>query len=81
MIETKQEELHRLRHALQKAQSMVRMVRAKTTIYPGVEISIRGHTIAIDRDTGPATVTLVGDRIEILAYQEREFSSEEEVDE
>lgn len=67
--------------AIQKAQEMKRMVRARKSILPGVEITILGHSFVPKTPTGPVTVFSTTEGIEQAAYEQRTFEGEEEIDE
>ena len=51
----------------------IRTVRARKQIWPGVEISIFGHTFLPENPIGPSTIILANDEIKVLPYKERFF--------
>ncbi len=77
-IEEKKSQRQQLEEQHKHSNECVRMVRARKTICPGTIITILGHSTEIKVPTGPATVLLAGDEVEILPYQEREFEAEAE---
>ncbi len=80
LFTTKEAERDEKETELRKATEKLRTVRVRKTIYPGTEFDILGHTRDIKTPTGPATVMLVGDTIEIKPYQDRIFEDEDEIE-
>lgn len=79
LLAAKQQQLLLAGEELQRANTRVRMVRARQQIYPGAEITILEHTFAPASPTGPATLVVSGGGIALLPYQERIFEDEDEV--
>ncbi|RJP24142.1 MAG: DUF342 domain-containing protein [Candidatus Omnitrophota bacterium] len=80
ILAQKEERLDKTRQEMESSTHCARMVRASETIMPGVEITILNHNLTIKKPTGPATVYLVNDALEIYPYQDRNFEGEEDVE-
>jgi uncharacterized protein len=59
---------------------MQRTVRARKEMLPGVEIHIFGKSLFIKSPTGPATVKLKNDEVQVFPFEERHFEEEAEAD-
>lgn len=76
-----EEKLERNNDALKKSREMERTVRARKDIFPSVEISILDETFVSKKLTGPATVRLISEELQVFPFEERTFADEDEVDE
>ncbi len=74
-----EKKLETIRDEIEQAKQFKRMVRARSTIYPGVEIVILGYKKTFTVPTGPASIALVGEEIELLPFEERSFVEEDDV--
>ena len=79
-LEEKEERLETIKADREKAQNVVRMVRARKNIYPGAEITILDKSITFKTPSGPATVLVMGENIETLPFQDRVLEEEDDVE-
>jgi uncharacterized protein (DUF342 family) len=71
-----------LQRALDRAEEILtgmRTVRARHTIYPGVEVEILGKKQTFISPTGPVSIGLLGEELVRDEYQERSFDEEADV--
>lgn len=81
LMDEKRRRLELLEEAHQKALEMKRTVRARQNIMPGVSITILDHVFSPQSPTGPATFFVTSAGIEQISFEDRTFTSDEEVDE
>ncbi len=80
-LRAKEALLEQTGEALIKAQNLVRTVRAKKKIFPGVKITILEETFVSKEITGPVSIQLGVGELMVKPFEERTFEDEEEVDE
>ena len=70
LVAAKKEEIARLEQAYETGMRKMRFVKARKQIWPGTEIRILDTEYIVKRPTGPATITLLDDEIQVLPYSE-----------
>ncbi|MDX9755161.1 MAG: FapA family protein, partial [bacterium] len=74
----KEAEHQTLLDTLQDARSMLRTIRVRSTMLSGTEVQIGPHSLVIKNPTGPATILVMNDALQILPFQDRSFIDEQE---
>ncbi|MBD3266623.1 DUF342 domain-containing protein, partial [bacterium] len=79
-LEEKETNREKKQIELENARQIVRTVRVRKKIMPGVEIDILGHSISFKTPTDPVTVIVIDDEIQVVPFQERSFEEADEMD-
>ncbi|MEW6237070.1 MAG: FapA family protein [Candidatus Omnitrophota bacterium] len=80
LLASKEEERDKKESESVDAKNCQRMVRARKNIFPGAEFHLFDRFLDIKKPTGPASIQLVGESLEILPYQDRTLEEAGEIE-